>query len=357
MDSSTMSSLHQEEEEPPPDLASILVMYSVVETPQCGEARDILTDLETLETAHSIADGLGVLGCGVTTAPVRCEQDIPQAVEGLDPRTTLIFNLCETLGGKSSDESTVPRWLDRLGFSYSGAAANTLDDCLDKSRTKARLSKLGVPTASYQVFHHPQEPVSVPLPAIVKPVAEDCSLGITRDSVVWDEPALRRQVAYILDTYRQPALTEMFLDGREFNVGVWGNGTTHVLPIAEIDFSAWPEHDLRVVNFDAKWNEDSREYWSMPVLCPAPIPAALARRIRRTALAAYQAMGCRDYARVDMREKDGIPYVLEVNPNPCLATDGGFANAARVAGYDYPHMAGQIATWAWWRSWHAHEIA
>jgi D-alanine-D-alanine ligase len=154
-----------------------------------------------------------------------------------------------------------------------------------------------------------------------------------------------------LDTYRQPALVEAFIVGREFNVGVWGNGMTHTLPLAEIDFSAWADPYDHVVHFDAKWNEASAEYQTMCVVCPAQVKPELAERIKQVGLAAYQAMGCRDYARVDLRvaAADGVPYVLEMNPNPCLATDGGFARAAGVGGYDYPHMTHQIATWAWWR--------
>jgi D-alanine-D-alanine ligase-like ATP-grasp enzyme len=160
--------------------------------------------------------------------------------------------------------------------------------CLNKSYTKAQLAHRHVPTAPFQVFHRADEPIEVPLPAIVKPQAQDASIGIDRDSVVHDERALRQRVEYVLETYRQPALVEAFVVGREFNVGV---------------------------------------------------------------LAAYQAMGCRDYARVDLRvaAADGVPYVLEVNPNPCLATDGGFANAARVAGFDHGQMAHRLAMWAWWR--------
>ncbi len=345
----TSSGSNQEESAEPPSPVSVLVLYDVVEALERGEARDLVTDLETIQTAHSIAEALRRTGHQVALAAIRRLDDVAAAVQAFDPNTTLVFNLCEALGGTSKGESQVPRLLDQLGFHYAGATGDNLDACLNKSYAKARLLEYGVPTAPYQVFHHPGEPVQVPLPAIVKPVAEDCSLGITRDSVVHDEQALRRQVTYILTTYKQPALVEKFLDGREFNVAIWGNGRAHVLPVAEIDFSAWAETSLRVVNFDAKWNEASPEYRSMPVQCPAPLDRALEKRIHQAALAAYRAMGCRDYARVDMREKDGIPYVLEVNPNPCLATDGGFANAVRVAGYDYAHMAHQIAQWAWWR--------
>lgn len=339
----------QEDSEEPPSSLPVLVIYSVVEQHERGEAGNIVADEETVQTAHSIADALRASGHPVSMAAIRREEDVLPAVVGFDPDSTLVFNLCEALGGISGDESKIPRLLDALGFQYVGATAENLDACLNKGDAKARLQGHGISTAPYQVFRHSGEPTNVPLPAIVKPVSEDCSLGITQDSVVHDAAALRRQVAYILEVYKQPALVEMFLDGREFNVSVWGNGTAHVLPLAEIDFASWDDRTPRVVNFDAKWNPASPEYCATPVLCPAPVSPALGARICQTALAAYQVMGCRDYARVDMREKDGVPYVLEVNPNPCLATDGGFARAARVAGYDYARMAHQIAEWAWWR--------
>ncbi len=189
----------------------------------------------------------------------------------------------------------------------------------------------------------------MPLPAIVKPVAEDCSLGITREAVVEDVDLLRRRVAYVLDRYHQPALVEMFLDGREFNVSVWGNGSAAVvLPVAEVLYDGF-EGTRRVQNFDSKWNSDSEEFNTFTIQCPANVTRRMDTRLRRVALSAYKAMGCRDYARVDMREKNGQIYVLEVNPNPCLAADGGFARSARVAGHDYAAMAAQIVEWAWIR--------
>lgn len=328
----------------------VLLIYSVVDALARGEAQDRVTDEETTQTAFSIADALQSIGYEIHLAAIRTEDDVVAATAGYDPRTTLVFNLCEALGETSSGESLVPLALDKLGFCYSGAHAECLNICLNKAHTKARLRARGVSTAPYQVFRSPTEPIRVPLPAIVKPVAEDCSLGITRDSVVFDDAALRRQVEYVLDTYKQPALVELFLNGREFNIGLWGNGTAHVLPIAESDYAGW-DTSLRVLNFDAKWNAEAAEYNAFSVLCPAPVDRVMAAQIRRLALDAYRVMGCRDYARVDMREKDGQLYVLEVNPNPCLATDAGFANAARVAGFGYAHMAHQIVGWAWRRRW------
>jgi len=338
-----------EEGDQPPSPVPVLLLYNVVEQLEQGEARDLVTDQEVVRTAQCIAEGLRSTGHDVTVAPVCDETDVGLAAASADPDNVLVFNLCENLGGRAEDEPKVPELLEQIGFHYTGSPAPTLATCLNKAYTKASLAQRQVPTAPYQVFYHADEPIAVPLPAIVKPQAQDASIGIDRSSVVHDEYALRQRVEYILETYRQPALVEAFIVGREFNVGVWGNGVAHTLPLAEIDFSAWPDPYSQIVHFDAKWDEGCAEFQTMNVLCPAPVGQDLAERIRQVALAAYKAMGCRDYARVDLRVKDNVPYVLEVNPNPCLASDGGFANAARVAGFDYAHMAHQIAAWAWWR--------
>jgi len=337
--------LAQEDDEPPP---SILLLYNLVEGVVRGEAHDLVADQEVVATAQMLADALTAAGHQVVTAPVR--EDVAAAMAGYDPRDLLVFNLCENLGGRSQDEAKVPAALEQLGFHYTGSPARTLATCLNKAQTKALLVAHGIPTAAYQVFCRPDAPVRGGLlPAIVKPLAEDASHGISRESVVHTPEQLRERVDYVLRTYRQPALVEAFIDGREFNIGIWGNGAPHPLPLAELDFSAWDDPFLRVCNYDAKWNEAAPEYHTMPVLCPAPVERELAARIEDVALRAYRATSCRDYARVDLRLAGGIPYVLEVNPNPCLAPDAGFFNAARVAGYDYPGMAHRIASWAWRR--------
>jgi len=324
------------------DPSSILLLYSVVDTLQRGEATDIIADEETSETARSVSGALEEMGYSVTPYPIKKEDDVASAVSGFDPQTTLIFNLCETLGGYSTQESRVPFLLRNMGYGYVGAPPETLDMCLDKSITKARLLQNGVPTAPYQVFITGKEKITVPLPAIVKPVAEDCSLGITKEAVVTDIPSLYRQVDYILRVYEQPAMVEIFLNGREFSISLWGNGVTRVLAIAEVDYSnckdGWPMDD-----FESKWCDRYHAIY------PAIISRKLERSIGKLALDAYAVMGCRDYARVDIREKDGELYVLDVNPNPGLSISAGFARAARVAGYDYPHMVVNLVRWAWHR--------
>jgi D-alanine-D-alanine ligase len=329
--------------------AKVLVGYSAVEKLDRGEARDLETDLETIETAETIAKNLRKAGFDAETYIVYTLHDVDRLSEKYDPDNLLFFNLCEHLQGRATDDVKITTRLDRLGFTYTGAPTATLRRTLDKGRAKQVLQKQNIPTAPFQVFVRADEPIAVPLPAIVKPVAEDASLGITRESVVFDEAQLRDRVQYILDVYHQSALVEEYIIGREFNIGLWGNGTTHILPVAELSFTQWENPYQQFCHFDAKWNPEALEYQTMPVICPAEIDAATTERIRDVAYRSYQALNCRDYARVDLRVRDGVPYVLEVNPNPCLSPDAGFPNAARVAGYAYHKMTAQIVEWAWGR--------
>lgn len=329
-------------------LEHVLVAYSAIDKSVRGEARELEAELETIQTARTIAENLNTAGIPAQTYVVHDLPDVDAIAREFDLGHTLVFNLCEHLQGDSQRDGEVAQRMTDLNIQFTGASVRTLASTLNKGRTKAMLKASGVPTAKYQVFQRTDEPITAPFPAIVKPLAEDASIGIDRDSVAHDQASLRRRVEYILDTYREPALAEEYIDGREFNVGMWGNGKLYLLPIAELDFGTWPTYQ-RFLHFEAKWNPSALEYQTMYVRCPADIDAELAEKVGRVARQAYKVMGCRDYARVDMRLHHGEPYVLEVNPNPCLAPDAGFTNAARMAGYDYPAMVSRIARWAWWR--------
>jgi D-alanine-D-alanine ligase len=194
-----------------------------------------------------------------------------------------------------------------------------------------------------------QEGVSFPL--IVKPAHEDASVGIDDSSVVYNLADLRKRVRFIHTEYDQPALAEEYIDGRELNVAILGNNPPAALPISEIDFSGLTEGMHKIVSYEAKWIHGTVAYEGTRGVCPAVLPAPLEARIKETALRAYSLIGCRDYARVDFRlTKDGIPYVLEVNPNPDISDDAGFARSARAQGYTFAEIVGKIVESALERS-------
>jgi D-alanine-D-alanine ligase len=256
-----------------------------------------------------------------------------------------VFNLCEEINGKAELEMSVAGMLELMGLPYTGSGPFALGLALKKFYVKQILRAAGIPVAK-GYLHYPGRkapPRSIRFPVIVKPAREDASLGINSNSVCHDAAHLERQVDYVHTVYQQEALVEEYLDGREFNVSIMGDLEPRVLAISEIDFSGMPEGEPRIVSFRAKWDEESPMFNSTVPVCPAQVSKRTERRIKDIALRSYACIGCRDYARVDMRgDPKGNLYVLEVNPNPDISPKAGFARAARAAGHSYGEMIVQI---------------
>ena len=288
--------------------------------------------ISILESRACTAVGLGVT------------DDVVAAVSELrEIRPDAVFNLCESIGGDNRFEPLLPLLMDREGLAYTGSSSLSLALALHKHKAKEILRARGVSTPEAVYLTTPDvSSVAIPFPLIVKPAREDASVGITRDSVVWTREALEQRVAYVLSHYRQPVLVERFIDGREIYVSMLGRseGRPQVFPFYEIDFSEMPADRPRIVSFEGKWVEDSDEYrGTKPVRCTDLTPE-LSERIATTALTAFEALELRDYARVDIRlAADGIPYVIDVNPN-CDLSDvaGGFSKAAKAAGLSYEQV-------------------
>jgi D-alanine-D-alanine ligase len=204
------------------------------------------------------------------------------------------------------------------------------------------LSKNGIPTPQYQIFNDPSERNDLKFPLLVKPLHEDASIGINLDSYVTNEEELKKKVAEIISSYKQPALVEEYIDGQEINAAMIGNGKAQVLPLSEIVFS-YPKGVPNILTFDAKWIEDSDLYKNSVGRCPADVDVKTAKKIEEISKKCYKLMGCKGYARIDFRVKDGIPYVIEVNPNPCINPNGtGFVRSSVAAGMDYGEMVEKI---------------
>jgi len=179
-----------------------------------------------------------------------------------------------------------------------------------------------------------------PLPAIVKPAAEDASAGLDRGSVVADRKALRARVAAMTEQFDE-VLVQEYVPGREFNVGFVG---TRTLPLAEIDFARMPEGAWPILTYAGKWEPGSPDDLGSVPICPAAIPQKLAERLGKVAEAAWRVMQGKGYGRVDLRlDEQGRPWVLEVNPNPDLNDDAGLSRMAKAAGWDYAELVRRIA--------------
>jgi len=293
---------------------------------------------DTNDDAESVTKALKELGHSVSVYHVDLDlfEKLRKDKKGID----LAFNLCDDGFFSNPElEPHVPAILDVLEIPYTGGDYLTLALTLKKATVKKILMYHNLPTPKFQVFETGDEPLSgLGFPLIVKPLHEDASIGIKDESVVNNEGELRARVKQVIKEYKQSALVEEFIDGREFNVGFVGN---EVLPISEITFDL-PDGKPKIVNYDAKWREDSVDYKGTKRSCPAKVDDELAGKLKELALIASSLFNCRDYFRVDFRVKDNQPYILEVNQNPDISEDAGLYAMAKVKGYSYKDMIDKI---------------
>ncbi|OLB07364.1 MAG: hypothetical protein AUH06_05440 [Gemmatimonadetes bacterium 13_2_20CM_69_27] len=254
-------------------------------------------------------------------------------------RADLVFNLCEGVHGKSEWEEHVVGSLEFAGVPITGASLWTIAACRRKAVANALLAQSGLPIPRWTIAQGKIDD-DFPLPAIVKPAAEDASAGLDRGSVVADRKALRARVAAMTEQFDE-VLVQEYIAGREFNVGFVG---TRTLPIAEIDFTRMPEGAWPILTYAGKWEAGSPDDLGSVPVCPAAIPQKLAERLGKLAEAAWRVMQGKGYGRVDLRlDQEGRPWVLEVNPNPDLNDDAGLSRMAKAAGWDYAELVRRIA--------------
>ncbi|WP_305044484.1 D-alanine--D-alanine ligase family protein [Geoalkalibacter sp.] len=259
-------------------------------------------------------------------------------------RPDLVFNIAEGLHG-ASREAQIPALLDMLGLPYTGSDPLTLGLCLDKRRTKEILAHHRIATPRFVVVSSLNEiPARFSYPAMVKPTLEGSSKGVTDKALVRNRRELVRQVAWVLETYRQPALIEEFLPGREFTVALLGNGADlRVLPIVEINFDSLPAGVNPIYSYEAKWLWDQEDDPLRIFTCPAQLEPLLRRRIEELCKSAFNALGCRDWCRIDVRlDGRGLPQIIELNPLPGILPrpeqNSCFPKAARAAGLSYDQL-------------------
>jgi D-alanine-D-alanine ligase len=300
---------------------------------------------EVIRLSTELGDALKEKGHPTTAIHIKDEY-IADHLRSFDQNQYIIFNWCEGLPGVEHSEWMVAKKLETLGYTFTGADSEALLLAQDKQRVKAILDQASVPTPAWRIFETPNAQDWKIFPAIVKPQNEHCSAGITSESVVMNHVDLKKRISFILDKYSQPALVEDFIDGREFHVSVWGNEALTVLPAAEMDFSCFGNVIDRLCTYDAKFIPGSQHYEEIKTLLPAPLTNDEKKAMEKVCYDAYRATRCRDYARMDIRLRDGIFYVLDVNPNADISSDASMACAAETDGISYGQMGSLIVQMA-----------
>jgi D-alanine-D-alanine ligase len=305
---------------------------------------DIYAEWDAPETIAAVRRALSALG---DVIPLEANADFPQRLR--EARPDIVFNIAEGLAGQNR-EAHVPAICEFYGIPYSGSDPLTLSMCLNKGRTKQMLSAYDIPTAPFAVVETLagvraiNKDGRLRYPLFAKPVHEGSSKGITERNFVRERSGLVPCVAELLDLYDQPVLVEEFLPGAEFTCGVVGNGKdARVLPIVGMRFDALPDGALPIYGFEAKWVWDTPDRPLDIFECPAVISDVLRSEIEQITLRAYQALGCRDWSRVDVRlDASGAPNIVEINPLPGILPNpednSCLPKAAAAAGISYEEL-------------------
>jgi D-alanine-D-alanine ligase len=291
---------------------------------------------DTLAEAAAIAGALRELGFETHVVPATLDlRALERTLEALAPRA--VFNLVESLDGRGQLLHLVPALLAAKELPFTGCSSAALALTSHKLLAKRTLARARLATPA--VFE-PLAPEAGPW--IVKSLWEHASLGIDDASIVTEPPAVAERLEKCRAELGGEWFAERYVAGRELNVAVLGTAAgPRVLPIAEMRFQDYPQGKPKIVSYAAKWDPQSFEYHN--TVRAFDLSAALVERAAQIALDCWELFALDGYARVDLRvDETGVPWVLEINANPCLAPDAGFAAAAAEAGIDFETVVAAV---------------
>jgi D-alanine-D-alanine ligase len=261
----------------------------------------------------------------------------------------VIFNLVESFHTDLQREGAVAGFYELYRVRYTGASSFCLALCRRKGLTKSVLLQHGLATPRFLTLERPviKRNHGLRYPLIIKPSWQDGSAGVEACSVVHDYAHLKKQLDSVYQRFKMPILVEEFMEGKELHISVMGNDPPVALPVIEYDFSQLVDDHPPVITYDIKWNPLVLPYHRVHSLCPAQIGKKTEKLVMEHALRAYAATYCRDYARVDLRMgNDGVPYILEVNPNPDLTEGVSFMESAEKAGVSFSEALRRLVMFA-----------
>lgn len=266
---------------------------------------------------------------------------IPYQPDGLasklkNAKADLIFNLVESIDGQGDATYQATDLFERLGYAFTGTGSTGLRATADKFASRDILCRHHLPVPGFMDEAAILSAASLPYPVILKSRYEEGSFGIFADSIAYTADDLRRVLAARKTAYGGEWFAEQFIDGREFHVPLLGNGKNpRILPVAEISYDAFPSHMPRIIDYAAKWDEDSFQYNNTPYLF-STADTDLQTRLEKYALACWKVFNLSGSARIDFRVKpDSTSYILDINANPCLAPQCVLYASAAHAGLTY----------------------
>jgi D-alanine-D-alanine ligase len=324
---------------------NIIVLYDRWEEPDATPAdkAPLTRTLDKKEVEDEVAETLAKLGHEAKLHVLDGSTRSLHALARMD--CDLVFNLAESFAGHDTADYCIAAYLELIGKRITGTGSHGLLFAQDKGVAKKILEFHGIHTPVFARSYRGRLDFSHDLefPVIVKPAREDGSIGIEFNAVVSSIRELMERIDWLHANFDSPVLIEEYVEGREMYVGVLGNEIPTALPVVELDLSKLPEGTPRIAGAEVKWGKGTRAYRDTKSAVAEDLPEETVSLLQQTAVAVFQALELRDYARIDMRLRpDGRVAVIEANPNPWLASKAEFVMAARKSGRNYTQLIGEI---------------
>ena len=297
-------------------------------------------EVDALVQVEQVSEALSRLNREVSALAI--DLDLALGLERLGERNPgCVFNLVESLGGRGELIGLVPTLLESAGLPFTGSGSMAINLSSHKLFAKRWMRSDGIPTPDWQPDGTRSDEPDARW--IVKSLWEHASLGLDDEAVVRGRAAADARIRHCVETFGGRWFAERYVDGREFNISIIEhNGQPRVLPLAEMTFVDYPAEKPRIVGYAAKWDDTTPEFHATQRRFP-DLPDAERDALQSVARRCWNLFGLRGYARVDVRlDRTGTPWVLEVNANPCLSRDAGFAAAAAQAGMRYQQIIDMI---------------
>lgn len=296
-------------------------------------------EIDTITSAKAVAEALIKHGHEAPLAPFTTDAGKLAALLARE-KADLVFNMVEGIDGIGHLAPIAPRMLDAAGMAYTGVDGDAMAITSDKPRTKRMLRAAGIGTADW--CEPPDWSGLTDKTYIVKSTLEDASVGLDDGCIVTGAEAVRRRAEESRARHGGRWFAEEYIDGREYNISMMQgpDGEPIVMPLAEMRFDDWPKDKPRIVGYGAKWDEslDINDQMIRDFDTEKNDPG-LAAKLRASCIGVWKLFGFKGYVRVDFRvTPEGEPLVLEVNTNPCIAPDAGFAAAGEIAGIPYDQL-------------------
>lgn len=300
---------------------------------------------EDWKTEANVLAALGELGYTTEHLAIFDNLDLlRQKLEAFAP--DVIFNLADQFKNNRGFDQNIASLLEMQGVPFTGCGATGLVLCKHKGTSKKILGYHHIHVPNFVVIPRGQRIARLKrpkFPLLVKPVKEEASYGISQASFVTSDEQFRERVAFIHEKHDADVIAEEYIEGREFYVSVMGNLRLTVFPIRELVFGEVPPNEPKIATYKAKWDEEYRKRWGLQNQFPEGLEPALVAQIEEVCKRIYRLLTIEGYARIDLRLTAANEiYFIEANPNPILAADEDFAQAAGKAGLTYPQLIDRI---------------